>query len=101
MTVKVGVNGFGRMGRLILRAAWGNSDIEFVQINDPAGDAATLAHLLTFDSVHGRWDYDAVNEGKEMVIDGRRIACTTNANIADTDWSGCDVGISGSEHLKI
>lgn len=100
MTVRVGINGFGRMGRLILRAAWGNSDIEFVQINDPAGDAATLAHLLTFDSVHGRWAYDAVNEGKEMVIDGRRIACTTNASIADTDWSGCDVVIEASGKFK-
>lgn len=100
MTVRVGVNGFGRMGRLILRAAWGNSDIEFVQINDPAGDAATLAHLLTFDSVHGRWAYDAVSEGKEMVIDGRRIACSTNKSIGDTDWSGCDVVIEASGKFK-
>jgi len=100
MTVRVGVNGFGRMGRLILRAAWGNSDIEFVQINDPAGDAATLTHLLTFDSVHGRWVYDAQSEGSEMVIDGRRVACTTNRNIADTDWSGCDVVIEASGKFK-
>ena len=100
MTVRVGINGFGRMGRLILRAAWGNSDIEFVQINDPAGDAATLAHLLTFDSVHGRWVRDAVSEGREMLIDGRRIACTTNAAIGDTDWSGCDVVIEASGKFK-
>lgn len=100
MTIRVGVNGFGRMGRLILRAAWENNDIEFVQINDPAGDAATLAHLLTFDSVHGRWIYDAQSEGSEIVIDGRRVACTTNKSIADTDWSGCDVVIEASGKFK-
>lgn len=57
MAIKIGINGFGRMGRLALRAAWEWDDVEFVQINDPAGDAATLAHLLEFDSVHGRWRY--------------------------------------------
>ena len=52
---RVGINGFGRMGRLALRAAWGWPDLEFVHVNELAGDAATAAHLLTFDSVHGRW----------------------------------------------
>ena len=100
MTVRVGINGFGRMGRLILRAAWDTGDIEFVQINDPAGDAATLAYLLTFDSVHGRWAYDARSEKSELVINGRRVACTTNKSIADTDWSGCDIVIEASGKFK-
>ena len=100
MPVRVGINGFGRMGRLILRAAWNKYDVEFVQVNDPAGDAATLAHLLTFDSVHGRWVFDAESEGNEMVIDGRRIACTANENIADTDWTGCDVVLEASGKFK-
>ncbi|WP_428613025.1 glyceraldehyde 3-phosphate dehydrogenase NAD-binding domain-containing protein, partial [Shewanella sp.] len=73
MTIKVGINGFGRMGRLALRAAWEWDDIEFVQINDPAGDAATLAHLLTFDSIHGRWAHEAVAEGEQIVIGDKRI----------------------------
>lgn len=73
MTIKVGINGFGRMGRLALRAAWEWDDIEFVQINDPAGDAATLAHLLTFDSIHGRWNHDAVAEGEQIIIGDKRI----------------------------
>ena len=55
MKIKIGINGFGRIGRLALRAAFDWPDFEFVQINDPAGDAATFAHLLNFDSVHGRW----------------------------------------------
>ena len=46
MTIKIGINGFGRMGRLIMRVAWQWPEIEFVQINDVAGDAATFAHLL-------------------------------------------------------
>ena len=100
MTVRVGINGFGRMGRLVLRAAWGHGDIEFVQINDPAGDAATLAHLLTFDSVHGKWLHDARSEGNKLVINGRRLSCTSNKSIADTDWSGCDVVIEASGKFK-
>ena len=52
---RIGINGFGRMGRLALRAAWGWPDLEFVHVNEVKGDAETAAHLLTFDSVHGRW----------------------------------------------
>ena len=48
MSIRVGINGFGRMGRLTLRAAWGNPDLQFVQVNDPAGDAATLAQSGRF-----------------------------------------------------
>ena len=58
MTIKVGINGFGRMGRLALRAAFDWPDMEFVQINDPAGNAETLSHLLKYDSVHGIWPND-------------------------------------------
>lgn len=100
MTIKIGINGFGRMGRLALRAAWGWEEVEFVQINDPAGDAATLAHLLTFDSVHGRWQYEANAEGNDIIIDGKRISCTRNKTIGETDWSGCDVVIEASGKMK-
>ncbi|MCG9747965.1 ArsJ-associated glyceraldehyde-3-phosphate dehydrogenase [Shewanella sp. Isolate8] len=100
MTIKVGINGFGRMGRLALRAAWEWDDIEFVQINDPAGDAATLAHLLTFDSIHGRWAHEAVAEGDQIVIGDKRIATSANRAIGDTDWSGCDLVIEASGVMK-
>jgi glyceraldehyde 3-phosphate dehydrogenase len=53
--MKLGINGFGRIGRLVFRALWGRPGIELVHINDPGGDAAAAAHLLAFDSVHGRW----------------------------------------------
>ncbi|WP_281212686.1 ArsJ-associated glyceraldehyde-3-phosphate dehydrogenase [Shewanella insulae] len=100
MTIKVGINGFGRMGRLALRAAWEWDDIEFVQINDPAGDAATLAHLLTFDSIHGRWAHEAVADGDQIVIDDKRINTSANRAIGDTDWSGCDLVIEASGVMK-
>ena len=54
--MKIGINGFGRIGRLVFRALWGRPGIELVHVNDPAGDAHAAAHLLSFDSVHGRWD---------------------------------------------
>ncbi|MDX2424376.1 MAG: ArsJ-associated glyceraldehyde-3-phosphate dehydrogenase [Amphritea sp.] len=100
MTIKVGINGFGRMGRLSLRAAFDWPEIEFIQINDPAGDAATLAHLITFDSVHGRWHHEASAEGSEILIQDKRISCTQNKAITDTDWSGCDVVIEASGKMK-
>jgi len=100
MTIRVGINGFGRMGRLTLRAAWDEPDIEFVQINDPAGEPATLAHLLNFDSVHGRWDRTIEAEGDALVIEGRRIPLTHNKELAATDWSGCDVVIEASGKFR-
>jgi glyceraldehyde 3-phosphate dehydrogenase len=100
MRIKVGINGFGRMGRLTLRAAWGDSDIEFVQINDPAGDAATLAHLLNFDSIHGRFTHEASTDGDDILIGDTRIKTSRNSAIADTDWSGCDVVIEASGKMR-
>ncbi|NHN76210.1 ArsJ-associated glyceraldehyde-3-phosphate dehydrogenase [Azotobacter chroococcum] len=96
MTIKVGINGFGRIGRLALRAAWDWPELEFVQINDPAADAATHAHLLNFDSVHGRWRHEAGSDGDCVMIDGKRIPVTANKAIADTDWSDCDLVIEAS-----
>lgn len=73
MTIKVGINGFGRIGRLALRAAFDWEDIEFIQINDVAGDAQTLAHLLEFDSVQGRWHHEVQAEANDILIQGQRI----------------------------
>lgn len=100
MTIKVGINGFGRIGRLALRAAWGWPELEYVHINDPAGDAATHAHLLNFDSVHGRWTHEAGSEGDHLVIEGKRIQVTANKAIAETDWSDCDLVIEASGKMK-
>lgn len=100
MAIKVGINGFGRMGRLTMRAAFDWGDIEIVQINDPAGDAQTLAHLMTFDSVHGTWHHEATHHDQDMLINGQRIRCSQNTLIEQTDWSQCDVVIEASGKIK-
>ena len=100
MTIRIGINGFGRIGRLALRAAWDWPEIEFVQINDPAGDAATHAHLLNFDSVHGRWRHEAASTDGCLLIGGQSIKVSANKTIAETDWSGCDLVIEASGRMK-
>ncbi|WP_026959152.1 ArsJ-associated glyceraldehyde-3-phosphate dehydrogenase [Aliagarivorans taiwanensis] len=91
MSIKVGINGFGRIGRLALRAAFDWPELEFVQINDVAGDTQTLAHLLQFDSVQGTWEHQVTTDGDNMVINGQIIACTQERDLSKIDWSGCDV----------
>jgi glyceraldehyde 3-phosphate dehydrogenase len=71
MGVKVGINGFGRIGRLVYRAAMGNSNLDIVGINDIT-DAKTLAHLLKYDSVHGVLDSQIKAEGNFIVVDGKK-----------------------------
>lgn len=100
MTIKIGINGFGRIGRLTLRAAWEMKDLQVVQINDPSADAETFAHLLNFDSVHGRWQHEAKAENGAIVVAGAHISVSSNKVIGDTDWSGCDVVIEASGKMR-
>lgn len=100
MTIKVGINGFGRMGRLTLRAALDWPEIEFIKINDVAGDAKTHAHLLEFDSVHGRLAHNVTATAHSFNVGKHTIAVTNNKNIDDTDWSDCDVVIEASGVMK-
>lgn len=102
MSIKVGINGFGRMGRLGVRAGWDMPELEFVHINEIATDAAGSAHLLKFDSVHGTWDHDTSSEDSNVIIDGKILAHSSNTAIGDTDWSDCDIVIeaTGKHHKK-
>ncbi|WP_163576668.1 ArsJ-associated glyceraldehyde-3-phosphate dehydrogenase [Halomonas faecis] len=105
MTLRIGINGFGRMGRLTFRGLWSHiqrGDVEVVRLNDPGGDAATFAHLLEFDSVHGHWapGQGIRAEGEAIVVDGRRIPFSANRELADSDWSACDVAIECSGKMK-
>ena len=74
MSVKVAINGFGRMGRLGLRAGLGDPDFQVVALNEIAGNLQTAAHLLEFDSVHGRWTTPVAAEGSTLVAGGQRLA---------------------------
>ena len=96
MTVRVAINGFGRMGRLGLRAAWDWPELNIVRINEIAGDAACSAPLLEFDSVHGRWPRPISAAGDQLFIGDREIAYTMAADPAQTDWSGIDLVIEAS-----
>lgn len=96
MTIKVGINGFGRIGRLALRAAFDWPELEFVHINDVAGDTETLAHLLEFDSVQGRWHHAVSAEGNRVQINGKTLTTSQEKAIDAVDWSGCDVVIEAT-----
>ena len=96
MTIKVGINGFGRIGRLVLRAAWHWPDMEFVRINDAAGDSTTLAHLLKYDSVQGTWQETVSADNQCLLINDRAIQCTQERAITAVDWSDCDVVIDAT-----
>jgi len=100
MTIRVGINGFGRMGRLGLRAAWGCEELKFVQINEIAGDAICSAHLLKFDSVHGTFGPECNAEGNVVIVDNQRIAHSSNSGIGETDWSDCDLVIEASGRFR-
>ncbi len=90
MTIKVGINGFGRIGRMAFRAiAKDFSDIEVVGINDLL-DADYLAYMLKYDSVHGNFDGDIAVEGGNLIVNGKTIRLTAERNPADLKWG--DIG---------
>ncbi|NAW35514.1 ArsJ-associated glyceraldehyde-3-phosphate dehydrogenase [Halomonas alimentaria] len=105
MTLSIGINGFGRIGRLVLRSLWPRvaaGEVTLARINDPGGDAATFAHLLEFDSVHGQWSpgQGIRAEDDAIVIDGQRIAFSANKTLEESDWSNCRVAIECSGKMK-
>ena len=86
MTIRVGINGFGRIGRAFVRRSLELDDIEVVAVNDIT-DAATLAHLLAFDSTYGRLA-GVTHDAGSILVGGRPIAVTAHRNPADIDWAG-------------
>jgi glyceraldehyde 3-phosphate dehydrogenase len=93
MTIRIGINGFGRMGRLALRAAWTWPDFEFVHINETKGGPEAAAHLLTFDSVHGRWNHPVTSEAQAITIDGKRLTFSEKSVSGDVPWKDLGVDI--------
>ncbi len=101
MTTKIAINGFGRIGRAVLRAMLerGVTDIEVVAINDLAR-VETLAHLLKYDSIHGRLDADVKVDGDAIQLDGRRITVSAARNPEDLPWRGVDIAFECTGHFK-
>jgi glyceraldehyde 3-phosphate dehydrogenase len=92
-TVRVGINGFGRIGRLVVRALREHHGLELVHVNEPYADAATAAHLLEFDSVHGRYDGSVAVGDAQLEIDGAPVAYTSITSPGDVPWHAADVDI--------
>src|SRR4026209_1882189 len=90
MAVKVGINGFGRIGRNIMRAALGDKDIDFVAVNDLT-NAATLAHLLKYDSVLGNLDADVNASGDGISVNGDAFKVLSVKDPAQLPWK--DLGV--------
>lgn len=93
MSLRIGINGFGRMGRLALRAAWDWPDLAIAHINEVKGGPETAAHLLEFDSVHGRWQRDIRVGDGSIVIDGRRVGFSDQQAPGEVAWDGAGIDI--------
>ena len=102
MRIRIGINGFGRMGRLAMRAGWGKPDLVFTHINEVTGGPATAAHLLTFDSVHGKWNRN-VRAAKDCIeVDGAPVSFSEHATPGAVPWSrhGVDVVLECSGRFR-
>ena len=102
MSIRVGINGFGRMGRLALRVAWDWPDFEIVHINEVKGGPETAAHLLEFDSVHGRWSRDLSATDNSIVIEGTAISFSEKNSPGDVPWDkmGVDIVVESSGKFR-
>ncbi|NLT97652.1 MAG: type I glyceraldehyde-3-phosphate dehydrogenase [Christensenellaceae bacterium] len=94
MAIKVGINGFGRIGRLVFRAAVDNPNVEIVGINDPFIDPQYMVYMLTYDTVHGRFKGTATYKDGAIVVNGKEIAVYACMNPAEIPWSAC-----GAEYI--
>lgn len=100
--MRIGINGFGRIGRLAFRAGWGNPDLEFVHINEIKGGVATAAHLLEFDSVHGRWHKQIIVEDDKFILDGKTVTFSEHSTPQEVPWKdlGVDLVIESSGKFR-
>ena len=100
--MRIGINGFGRIGRLVFRALWGRPGIELVHVNDSAADAASAAHLLVFDSVHGRWQQPVQANAAGFAVNGQQVSTSQHSDPAAVPWreAGVELVLECSGRLK-
>ena len=91
MTTRIGINGFGRMGRLVVRALRHHPELELVHVNELHGDVATAAHLLEFDSVHGRYGGTVGHDESALRVDGATVSYSARSAPGDVRWG--DLGV--------
>ena len=99
---KVGINGFGRIGRNVFRAALNNPEIEIIAVNDLT-DAATLAHLLKYDSIHGTLDADVAVDGDNLVVNGKKVKVLAQTDPAKLPWGelGVDIVVESTGRFTV
>jgi len=85
-TVRIGINGFGRIGRLVFRAALQNPNVKLVAVNDPFMDIAYMAYLFKYDSTHGRFKGSISHEGNKLIVDGHEIFVYAERDPASIPW---------------
>jgi glyceraldehyde 3-phosphate dehydrogenase len=102
MTIRIGINGFGRMGRLSVRALSRHPELELVHVNEHKGGIDTAAHLLEFDTVHGRFAGTVGRDGDHIVVDGKRVSFSDHSDPLDIPWEalGVDVVIESTGKFK-
>ena len=94
MAIKIGINGFGRIGRLVFRAGFNSADIEIVGINDPFMTPDYLAYMLKYDTVHGRFQGEVSYTDDAIVVDGKTIKFFAQKDPANIPW-----GASGVDYV--
>jgi glyceraldehyde 3-phosphate dehydrogenase len=102
MSIRIGINGFGRIGRLGFRVAWGADDFEIVHVNELHGGAKLAAHLLEFDSVHGHWDRAIQSDDDGFSVDGNRVTFSDKPTPGEVDWAsmGIDIVVESSGQFR-
>src|ERR1035437_4724754 len=90
--IKVGINGFGRIGRAFLKVAWDRPEIEIVALND-LGDIANMAYLLKYDTVFREWKHDIKVEGDSLIIDGKKVKVLAERDPALLPWKDLQVDV--------
>ncbi len=102
MTLRVGINGFGRMGRLVFRAGWDVPGIDFVHVNEIQGGVDCAAHLLEFDTVHGRWHNEVIASEGGITVGEQKISFSEEKDPVKVDWKarGVDVVLECSGKFK-
>jgi len=93
MSIRVGINGFGRIGRMVFRAGFKNPDIEFVAFNDLPADPNSFAHMLKYDSTFGTLDADVQSKEGALIIDGKELKILSHRNPSEIPWGDLNVDI--------
>ena len=91
--MKVAINGFGRMGKLGFRVGWKRPEYEIVHVNEIAASVETSAHLLNFDSVHGKWDLEAGAASGKLVVDDKHVSYSSQTSPEDVNWGAMSIDL--------